>query len=293
MRVIEAIDECLGTSWVPDGRYVDLPVRGRTYVHDLAGPEAGPVVVLLHGWTATAALNWGPSFGPLAGRFRVVALDHRGHGRGLRSSSPFRLEDCADDVAALLGELGVTRCIAVGYSMGGPIAQLLCRRHPHLVEGMVLCATSATFHGTAREWLLTSLAAGSSVVAGAPPVRAAFSATSGALAWLRAPGHRRASTGHDWTRIVEAGREICRFDSRSWIDQLSVPTAVVATMADEVVPSARQLDLARSIPGASLRVVSGGHSVCTTAPVRFVPALVGACTEVAERARLGEAARAA
>ena len=50
---------------------------------------------------------------------------------------PFRLEDCADDIAALLAALGVDRCIAVGYSMGGPIAQLLWQRHPHLVDGLV------------------------------------------------------------------------------------------------------------------------------------------------------------
>ena len=41
-----------------------------------------------------------------------------------------RLADCADDVAALVDELGVTKVIAAGYSMGGPVAQLLWRRHP-------------------------------------------------------------------------------------------------------------------------------------------------------------------
>ena len=63
-------------------------------------------------------------------QFNVVALDHRGHGRGLQSDEPFRLADCADDVAALVDELGLGPVIVVGYSMGGPIAQLLWRRHP-------------------------------------------------------------------------------------------------------------------------------------------------------------------
>ena len=53
----------------------------------------------------------------------------------------FRLEDCADDVVALADELGVRSFIPVGYSMGGPIAQLVWKRHPSRVEGMVLCAT--------------------------------------------------------------------------------------------------------------------------------------------------------
>ena len=70
------------------------------------GRPGAPVVVLLHGWTATADLNWFACFRPLAEHYRVIALDHRGHGRGLRSAEPFRLEQCADDVAALARRAG-------------------------------------------------------------------------------------------------------------------------------------------------------------------------------------------
>ena len=175
-RVMREIVEVAGSQRAPAGRYVALPGRGRTFVRELPGPDGAPTVVLLHGWTTTAALNWSSSFGPLSRHFRVIALDHRGHGRGLRSSSPFRLEDCADDVAALLDSLGIERCIAAGYSMGGPIAQLLRRRHPGLVGGLVLCATSASFHGTRREWLLSGLATGGCLLAAAPPTRPALAA---------------------------------------------------------------------------------------------------------------------
>jgi 3-oxoadipate enol-lactonase len=270
----------------PSGRHVELPGRGRTFVRELSGPPGAPTVVLLHGWTATAALNWGPSFRPLATRFRVVALDHRGHGRGVRTRH-FRLEDCADDVAALLSELGIDSCIPVGYSMGGAVAQLLCRRHPSLVDGLVLCATSSTFHGTAREWLLTGMAAGGSFLAANPPVRPVLVA---AMALARGWRGARCGVpvaevaGHDWTAIVEAGREICRFDSRRWLGELRVPTAVVATSADDLVPPRRQRDLAAAIPDASLRTVRGSHTVCTLAPDRFVPLLLDACSEVASRA---------
>src|ERR1700730_4576693 len=92
-------------SSVPAGRPVLLPGRGTTFVREVAGPDDAPVLMLLHGWTATGALNWLACFESLGRAFRVVALDHRGHGRGIRSRRPFRLEDCADDVAALAGEL--------------------------------------------------------------------------------------------------------------------------------------------------------------------------------------------
>jgi 3-oxoadipate enol-lactonase len=59
-----------------------------------------------------------------------------------------------------------------------------------------------------------------------------------------------------------------------------VPTAVVVNDDDGVVPTARQYDLAERIPDAATFVVAGGHAVCTTAPGRFLPALVAACRHV-------------
>src|SRR5205809_691696 len=108
---------------LPPGRAVELPGRGRTWVYDSGGSAGRATLILLHGYTATAALNWFGCFGPLSRHFRVIALDLRGHGRGIRSNRSFRLADCADDVVALADELGLDRVIPVGYSMGGPVAQ--------------------------------------------------------------------------------------------------------------------------------------------------------------------------
>ena len=133
---------------------VNLPGRGTTFVRDLAGPPGAPVVVLLHGLAATADLNWSGCYATLGAHFRVVALDNRGHGRGIRARGRFRLADCADDVAAVADVLGLRTFVVVGYSMGGPIAQLVWHRHPDRVDGLVLCATSRNFRGHPRERLM-------------------------------------------------------------------------------------------------------------------------------------------
>jgi len=263
-----------------------LPRRGTTFVRELPGPEGAPTLLLLHGWTATADLNWFACFAPLAEHFRVVALDHRGHGRGMRTDT-FRLADCADDAAALVRVLGLSQVIPVGYSMGGPIAQLMWQRHPDLVAGIVLCATSCTFTGTVRERALFRAAAGASLVAG-PIGLAAQSALHVFNGWRSRRGGERwwgldEIARHDLAAIVEAGRELGRFDSRSWIGAVGVPAAVVVTDADDVVPTNRQRDLVARLVDPIVKVVRGGHAVCTTPASGFVPALVGACLAVARR----------
>jgi pimeloyl-ACP methyl ester carboxylesterase len=105
----------------------------------------------------TSELCWFRVLEQLGRQFRIVAPDLRGHGDGTPlGCSRFRLEDCVDDIAALADVLDIKRFAAVGYSIGGMVAQLLWRRHPHLVSGLVLCATARNVQGS---WLekLTSL----------------------------------------------------------------------------------------------------------------------------------------
>ena len=275
---------------LPDGVELELPGRGTTFLREVAGPPGAPVLVLLHGWTATAALNWFPSFAPLGRHFRVLAFDLRGHGRGIRSRRPFRLEDCADDVAALAAQLGVPRLIPVGYSMGGPIAGLVWHRHPSLVQGLVLCATAPRFVGfrTAdRIWGPSML--GLSLAVNMSPealrqramnrlVNNRFRGTQLAE-WAAAEIAR-----NDPAVLLRAAAALGSFDGRRWLATIDVPTAVVITGADRTVPTAHQRSLAALIPGAETFAVDGDHSVCGTDPARFVPVLVEACQSVAGRA---------
>jgi 3-oxoadipate enol-lactonase len=117
-------------------------------VWDCPGRPGAPVVLLVHGVTLTTELNWSAVLPGLAGPFRVLAFDQRGHGHGLGWTHGYRLEDCADDVAAIAAALGINRVILVGYSMGGLIAQLVWHRHRQLTAGLVLCATARNMAGS-------------------------------------------------------------------------------------------------------------------------------------------------
>jgi pimeloyl-ACP methyl ester carboxylesterase len=278
---------------VPDGRFVELPGRGTTFVREAQGPPGAPTVMLLHGWTASSALNWFTAYDALASQFHVLAIDHRGHGFGLRTPDRFRLADCADDVAVLADILGVDRLIPVGYSMGGPIAQLLWHRHRDLVAGLVLCATSRNFIGRSpaeRAWAggIEGLAWAARATPGVVRRRIAERVLQGRVEsteiglWARQELRR-----NDPRMLAEAGRALARYSSREWITGVDVPTAVVVTEKDLVVAPRRQHNLAAAIPGAVAYPVPAGHDACVTVPELFVPVMLDACTDVAERVAPG------
>ncbi len=272
---------------VPPGRAVELPGRGTTYIREVAGPPGAPTLLLLHGLSATGGLNWVWTFEPLGRQYRVIAIDHRGHGHGIQTRK-FRLADCADDVAALASVLGIDSIIPVGYSMGGPIAQLVWQRHRSLVQGMVLCATARNFRGSPRDigpWSLLPLVTAS--IRTTPPI--ARRAVMARMMERRLPSFPERDwvldelNHNDPAAIAEAAASLNRFSSHDWIGGVDVPTAVVVTQRDRVVPPHRQYKLAQSIPGALAVPVNGDHSACVSAPGAFVPALQFAINSVLAR----------
>ena len=283
-------DSPFPTPGLPEGRFVELPSRGTTFVRELPGPPGAPTLLLLHGWTANSALNWFAAYQPLAGHFRVIAMDHRGHGNGIRNGEQFRLDDVADDAAALLDVLGVERVVAVGYSMGGPIAQLLWRRHRERVAGLVLCSTAARFRDHRGERALHGLATGvAAFIRATPPwldrrLAEKFLVSKYEDTPLGCWAREQARL-NDLRTMVEAGQAVSSFDSRDWIGHVDVPTAVVITERDKTVLPIRQHALADAIDGSVKFLVNGRHDVCATQPELFVPALTAACFDVTRRIR--------
>lgn len=227
------------------------------------------------------------SYDALGALGRVIAFDHRGHGRGLRTSNRFRLEDAADDVDAVLHALDVDDAIIVGYSMGGAVAQLLWRRHPARVSGMVLCSTATEFRRSTLEHLVFASLTPTTALAKAMPAELRRQAAVKLMTsrddrdmrlWAVAEVEH-----HDWRRVLEAGTEIGAFDSTRWIGGLDVPLAQVVTLDDRVVSPRRQHELHRRLPDASLHLVPGGHAVVMEDPARFAPALTRAVASVARR----------
>lgn len=269
---------------LPPGRLVHVPQRGEFFLRDSGGP--GSPVLLIHGWMFPSDLNYAGTYEPLrqAG-YRVLAMDLRGHGRGLRASVPFRLEDCADDAAAVLNELALSGVLVVGYSMGGPVAQLLVKRHSERVAGFVLCATALDW-SERRQRVFWRTMGGLRLLLGLFPtgfwragLRAAGSPTAES-AWVA--GELARGSARD---IAEAGRELGRFNSLAWVGSLAPPAAVMVTTQDRLVPPRKQLALAAALKVKPHRI-DADHDACAANTELFVQTLKDCLLHVRQRGQV-------
>lgn len=272
---------------------VELPGRGgSTYVTDTPGPSPdAPTIVLLHALGTTGLLTFFPLIHPLAQRFRVITLDQRWHGRGIQSEH-FSLADCADDVAALVEVLDLDQVIVGGYSMGSIIAQRVWRQHPDKVAGLVLGATTDRFQLNAAERGFF-LGMGSTMLAlrGLSRSRTALRATRAAarsVDFVPSDMHewalREFRSTSPWA-VGQALAALGQHHSRPWLGRIDVPTAVVVMMRDRIIPTSRQVALARAIPGATIHEVDDGHAGCVLGAEKFVPGFLEAAATVNARSR--------
>ncbi len=257
-----------------------VPGRGEFFVrhHRHADPNA-PTVLLLHGWTASADLQFLAAYEALSEVCSFVGVDHRGHGRGMRSTQPFQLEDVADDAAAVARALGYSSLIALGYSMGGPISLLLTRRHPDLVAGLVVQATALEWRATLRERLawrllpvmgaaLRSWTTGHVIQRGVKVLVRDSSRLAPYRAWITAESQR-----NDPRAVIEAGKALSRYDARPWASSLGVPAAMLVSTKDRLVKPRKQRELAGALD-ATVVDVAMDHLGALELPDQFASATV-------------------
>lgn len=260
------------------GRVLTLPGRGEIFVrhHQHANNEA-PTVLLLHGWTGSSDTQFFTAYEELAKNYSIVGVDHRGHGRGIRPNKPFTLEDCADDAAAVVRELGISSVTTVGYSMGGPISLLVWNRHPELVNGMVLQATALEWNGTRNERLrwrvghflspvIRRLSTPRMIQLGLRRAIPRGHELSRYLPWIIGEIRR-----NDQWMMSEAGRALSKFDARHIAPNITVPTAFVLTSKDRLVLPHKQQALATAVK-ATVVTLEGDHLAPMQMPHEFAEA---------------------
>ena len=252
--------------------------RHEFFVRELGEPDAPPLV-LVHGWNFDGEMAFHKLAPILAEHYRVVIPDLRNHGKSDRIRGSFEIVDVADEVAALIRELGLPTPLPIlGYSMGGMVVQELVLDHRSLIDRVVLGATAARPIRRLRplSWLLFKFTRAVARISRAEAVWASFLVLRrGGLigiedeAWMW-----DALLARDANLYHEAAYAIWRFDSRLRVGDITQPTLVVVPERDTVVPVVTQDELIDLLPDPEVvRLPDVGHESILARPEEFAAAV--------------------
>jgi 3-oxoadipate enol-lactonase len=224
------------------------------------GPPDAPVLVLAGSLGSTLEM-WRPQLPVLAERFRVIRIDHRGHGGSPAPDGPYVLADLAGDVLALLDALGLERVAWCGLSLGGMVGMHLASEAPERLGSLVLCCTSAHFPDP-TPWRDRIAAVRES---GTAPIAAAVAQRWFTPDWGQEHPDVMAEAVDMIAGTPDAGYLGCCqaievWDHRHRLPAIDLPTLVIAgsgDLATPVEPHARTI--VEGIPGARLEVLDAAH----------------------------------
>ena len=214
------------TEWTTEakgtGQYAD--VNGINLYYEIHG--SGRPLILLHGGLGSGEM-FGPILPALTGGHQVIAVDLQGHGRTADIDRPLSIELMADDIAALIGHLGLERPDVMGYSLGGGVALLTAIRHPEVVGRLVAVSANIRRSAIYPEMLAQQAQVG--------PDAVEFMKDTPMYQLYQRVAPRPEDFGRLLGKIGEAMAK--DFDYTEEVRGLKVPTLIVAADADMAPPS--------------------------------------------------------
>jgi len=267
---------------------------------------SGPVLVLIHGITGSAA-TWDDVLPWLAERHTVVAPDLFGHGRSAKPRGDYSLGAYANGIRDLLEVLGIPRATIVGHSLGGGIAMQFAYQFPERCERLVLVSSG----GLGREvhvMLRAAALPGSEWVLPVICTQGLLDAVDGVARFVGRAGLRAAPDLEEiWRGYASLGDADCRqafvHTLRTIIDPsgqrvnatdrlylaAELPTMVVWGERDRVIPVTHARAAHAAIPGSRLELFpDAGHFPHRSDPRRFVEVLLD-FVRTTEPARVSDA----
>jgi len=236
-------------------------VNGATLNYQEQG--SGTPLVLLHGFPLDSRI-WREQVAGLSDRFRVIAPDLRGFGQS-KSNDAFTMESLADDVHALLGDLGAWPAIVGGLSMGGYVMLAYAKKYPTDLRGLMLIDTKAegdTPEGKEGRQKMIELARSQGAKAVAdqmmPKMLAPDADKSRPQVKRELDQIMQGQTPLTIEHALSAMRD--RSDSVANLPSIATPTLVIVGEHDAITPPAGAEKMSKAIPHATYALIRGaGH----------------------------------
>lgn len=250
-----------------------LTSDGIFIAHRVEGPADAPVLVLSNSIGTTMDL-WAGQIASLAGGFRVVRYDARGHGRSSVPRGDASIARLGHDVLELMDFLDVPQFTFCGLSLGGMVGQWLGVNAPDRLDGLVLCNTSAFMGPAGWETRIQAVRKGGMAAIAAAVLdrwfRPAFrESRPGLVARMQTM-----LLGIDPVGYAGCCAAIRDMDQRGTIAAITTPTLVIGGTQDKATPPDHSLFLAASIPGARLEMLEAAHLSNLEQPEAFMALLL-------------------
>lgn len=220
---------------------------------------AGTPLILLHG-NGEDGSYFARQMDYFSERYRVIALDTRGHGKSPRGDKPFTIRQFAEDLRAFLDEQGIERADLLGFSDGGNIALIFAMRYPQRVGRLVLNGANLYSAGVKPSVQI--------------PIIMEYRIASFLAGCRKSGGEKR------WNRKAERKAELLGLmvnDPDIRPEELSenrnpefirIPKLVIAGDRDMIKDEHTRLIYA-SLPNAQIRVMKGSHFIAKESPDEF------------------------
>ena len=240
--------------------------------HRWDGAPDGPVVMMAHAM-GTSHRIWDDQVPALAGRYRMLRYDWRGHGNTGAPPGPYTLTEFVQDAVGLMDALGLARVHWVGISTGGMIGQGLGIHHPERVASLSLCNTTSQSTSWYRGWVRERQA----IVreGGMEPVWEMTKRLWFTDAYVDAEGPGFNAVRDVFVRTPVAGylggtSAVAELAYRQSLYRIRAPTRIIAAGDDPVTPLIRAEEIRDGIDGSELHVMEGQrHFSNVEAPEEF------------------------
>jgi esterase len=211
---------------------------GNVFRYRETGDSSDPVLVLLHALGEDAS-DWDEVAAALSNRYRVLALDQRGHGQS-EYTARYSFELMRDDLRDFVDALGLEQFALMGHSMGGLVALLFAEEHPERVQRLA-------------------------IEDAAPP--------AGSNNRPEPPPEPPEPVSFDWRVVAPIRRQLNDADPAWWdrLPLITAPTLVVGGGSTSHIPQEELEALSKLIPGCRLVTIEGaGHEVHSARHEQFL-----------------------
>ena len=243
------------------GRVAAVERDGARTVYEVHGDAEAPALLFGHAQILSRA-QYAPQVEAFAGRYRVIALDFRGHGESPVSPAPYRMEELARDAVAVLDAEGIERAHYLGSSLGGMVGFALALEHRLRLASVTFLATQGALPAASGERIRRTVARLAERGDSMAPAAGAIMARYTTEAWRAAEpaSHARLieiASANPLAGYEHSGGAIAAMDYDGRLDGIDTPALVVAGEHDVPTPPERMALYSERIRGAEMAVIEG------------------------------------